>query len=307
MSALPAVYRLDNVYQGMMQPDYEAVLRALPSDFATGMPERIMPMHELGDVILGVSETLPGIGKQGVFGYIYGTLQHRLGDILDGSPDAQHLPRIDNADDLTRQANKFAYSWLRPVGMCALQAMAGQRGDFKLQKELAKEIGPQWLYSFESPEVQFGEPTTQFASGGMFPHIITDLGNDLVISRVSRDYMRRGGDYDKVNYVIRDVTTEKATELIEGNKGVVEAAVQPVATAISGLRWVARQTYNRLDRAESQEEYDAIQARAEVRAVTVSRLATHCGDTAIRSFSRFAGAKHAVQQLGDDIDFRNAA
>ncbi len=88
---------------------------------------------------------------------------------------------------------------------------------------------------------------------------------------------------------------------------MVAAAVQPVATVIGAMRWVARQTHRQLERAGSQAEYDAIQARAVERAVMASKLTTRYGDVAIKSFARAAGAKQLAKQIGNGLSLPNAA
>lgn len=307
MAALPEVYRLDTIYQGMITPDYEALQASLPSRTLEGQEPEILTLHELSDKILEVSEKLPGVGKQGTFGYIYGTLTGVLGDIVDGKPEVRHLPRIENPDDLTRQANYFARTWFEPLDDYAEQFLAGQRQEYQLQQKIVGDIDDHWIYSLEAPEIQFGEEVTQFAAGGMEGHILADLGRSLVSSKVSFAYMRPGGDYDKVNKVIRYVTTQKAPELIEGRPAIVTAAVQPVATVIGGMRWVARQTHRQLERADSQAEFDAIQAQAVQRAVKASKLTSQYGDTAIKLFARAAGAKQLARQLGNGLNLPNAA
>lgn len=301
MAALPEVYRLDTIYQGMMDPDYGAVQRALPPRVPEGEEPPIMSLHEIGDYILGVSEALPKIGKQGTFGYIYGTLTHTLADIVDGKPYVSHLPRIENPDDLTVQANYFVRTWFDPVDNYAEQALAGLAGNFEVQQKLVEDIEDQWTYALEAPEVQFGEEVTQFAAGGMEEHILADLGKSLVNSKVSCAYMRRGGDYDRVNSVIRYVTTQKATELIEGRPSIVTAAVQPVATVIGGMRSIARATYYSLLQAETEEQFNAVQNRATERAVAASKMTVKYGDTAIRLFARAAGARQMAQRLGNTL------
>jgi hypothetical protein len=282
----------------MQSPDYAALQLALPDRVPEDQNPPVLPLHELGDQILAVSEAQPRVGKSGVFGYVYGTLTHVLGDMVDGKPEVRHLPRIENPDDLTRQANYFARTWFDPVGDYAEQALAGQRGDTEMQKKIVNGIDDHWLYSLEAPEVQFGEGATQFAAGGMEGHILADLGKSLVRSRVSFSYMAPGGDYDKVNQAIRYVTTLMAPELIEGRPSVVRTAVQPVATVIGGMRAIARRTHVQLLRAENQAEFDAIQDRAIDRALWASQMTARYGDMAIKLFARMAGAKQIASRLG---------
>lgn len=306
MATLPEAYHLDRIYEGMLTPDYEALQRALPPRVPEGQEPEILPLRELGDRILAVSETLPKIGKQGTFGYIYGSLTHVLADMVDGKPGTSFLPTIENPDDLIRQASYFAQSWFDPLDDYKDQAIAGARGEYQLQRKIVDNMAPHWLGSLENAEIQFGEEVTQFAPD-MEGHILVDLGRDLVRSRVSFAYMRRGGDFDKVNVPIRYVTTMKAPELIDGRVPIVRAAVQPFATAIGGMRRVAKRTHHRLHQAESQEEFDAIQRQATERGIRVIGATAKYGDVAIRCFARAAGAKHLAQQIGNGLSSGRAA
>ena len=298
MAALPQAYRYDNIVAGMLSPDYEALERVLPSIDDGPI---IDDMHKLGGTILAIGEALPKVGLQGTFAYIYGSLTLELANAVDGRPSSSRLPKIENPDDLMPQAGVFAQDWTTPVWHFVQYGKAQKAGDLAAQRYHASKIGPHYRYSFDAPEVQLSQPVVQFAAGGMEDHILGDLGDTLVRSGVSRAYMRRGGDFDNVNKYIRYVTMEKAPELMDGNRAMVYAAVQPVPLAIAGMREYARRVHGRLLRADDEAQYAAIVSDGEQKAARMSRQTVQYGHLAMSAFARMAGANPWPTQLAREI------
>lgn len=280
MSALPEVYRLPSIQEGFRNPNLDALEAALP-------PEDEAPYADLrllAPQLYQVSEAMPGAGLQGTFGYIYASLTEKLADGIHDRRRNPYLPEINQPEQLEIQAWYFAKTWIDPIRNYVKWRKAVRGGTIAEQQEALEAIPPQWLYTFDTPEVQFSRPVVQFGAGGMGPHIVAghDLRKSCLNSGVDDEYMF--DTYDVVDKYIKQVTFEKSPELLEGNKVVVRAAAAPVAVAIAGLRKVARNGYYQAKKEEDPLKREAMFDKADYVAVGLSKAVVKLGGFALDVF-----------------------
>ncbi len=272
----------------MYAPDYDALDDALPDRVQPGGEPEVVGMHELGDRFLAVSEAMPRVGRQGVFGFVYGELTHLLGDVMDGKPEVAHLPRIENPDVLIRQANYFAQEWFNPSHDLVAWGKAWQAGDMEKARSIAWGSDQLWRRSFDEPAVQLASPPIQLIAGGLTNHIVKDLPPSLIKSGVTESYMRPGGDYDNVSQHISFVSRRLATEMMSGNRAVLRTGALSVARAVAVMRGMAKHTYDELRGADDQESYDEIVRRSTRSAIRMNSFTLNKGEPVVKLFGRMA-------------------
>jgi hypothetical protein len=250
-------------------------------------------MANLADTIFDVTSTLPAAQINPIFGEIYGSLTANIGKGIahPGRYMDLGLPRFNQPDELTGQAFNFEETWAE-----ALEDVVMFCTGTDADREVAlQHMGPLWAMGLLNKKLQLVPLAVYFLGGGMVPHIMSpiDLMGSLMKSEVSEAYMARipRGDYSRTNDWIKYTSGQKLLDVSNGRPEALRAANLAISKVIAVMREQTRIDYFRCKRAESEEQVQAIEIRAERRALHVAKTIFKHGSTGFEAFEVATGGK----------------
>lgn len=288
---LPEALNRATLLEGMAHPDYADIGEIL--DVTAKHQDNIPDPRKLGEVGIALSEAMPKAGYSGIFLYTYGTLSVELANGMDTAGHYKGIVPFQHKDELAKQMGFFMRYALRPVRELYNQAVGLPEVSYGDQTFVTDSAAAYWQSRVYDQNHQLASASLarQFFSGGMFPHVVLDLGPSVGDSKVTRSY-KYGGDFANVNPYIRITTGKLAPDLFPGDERLAARAVEPITLIIGALRSQALRTHEELDRAESDKAVRRIMARQRMLADALG-LAVMGGDPVVKALGLIGGRKRA--------------